>query len=52
MWGTDFGHVDAETDYKMMDRIIEYMNSNNKYKMVYSTMDKYFKAVQDQARED
>ena len=50
MWGTDFGHVDAETDYRMMDKIIQDQSSNTHYKMIYSTLDKYFRAVQDQAK--
>ena len=25
MWGTDFGHKEAEIDYKIMDKIIEHI---------------------------
>ena len=54
MWGTDFGHKDAETDYKIMDKIIEYIPKSrySQFDIKYSTIDQYLKAVYEQARNE
>ena len=55
MWGTDFGHVDAETDYKIMDKIIQKLPDlgyEKQFEIKYSTMAQYLQAVYEQAENE